>query len=463
MKRKITVISAFLFALLSVLTSAADKPKLKVGILSDVHISDGKSSGTFVKALEYFRDNGVDAVMIAGDMIEMGLECQIKIVSDCWYSVFPMDKGLNGKHVEKLFIYGNHEINGHKFKTVRNHYTEDEIAAQSIAPRREEIWEKYFHEKYKAIYIKDVKGYKFIGAHFQNVNNTPGLEEFFTSVSGRLPKDKPFFYFQHTHPKGTCSTSQVWGQDDGSSTALLGRYPNVICFSGHSHTTLTDERTIWQGDFTSVGTASLKYLNLVGKDHENGKVAKGAGSEMYRLTCKDGQQGQLMTVYSDRVELLRHDFKYDEDLGVWSVPVDSGSRPYSHELRSENQAAPQFGPKAVVKLIRKDDGKDRLKDVHPQVWVRFPSIASEGAAPRAWDFQVDAEVADGDSIRVVASKKVFARGCYLGEGKDKESGSLCVFALSELPAGIPVRFAVYPMNCFGRKGSPIRSKDFRYE
>lgn len=462
--KKITTLLSIFLALTAFAAKPVDNSPLKVGILSDVHISNGENSDqTFIKALEYFRDNDVDAVMIAGDMIEMGVEPQLKTVAESWYYVFPKDKGRKGRHVEKLFVYGNHEINGHKFKKASKAYTPEELEAIAINPRRAELWEKYFKEKFEPIYMKEIKGYKFIGAHFQNVKNVPGLEEFFESVSSTLPTDKPFFYFQHTHPKGTCSTNKVWGQDDGTSTSILSRYPNVICFSGHSHTTITDERTIWQGAFTSIGTGSLRQVNLLGTDHENGKIEKGANSQMYKLNCSDGQQGQLMTVYPDRIELLRHDFKYDEDLGVWTIPVDTNLRPYSYEAREESSEAPQFEEGAKVKTFVKADGRDRKKNTVAQIWLRFPSVAAKGSAPRAWDFQVDVEVMDGDTPTVYASKKVFAKGCYLGEKKDLEMGSLCVYAMDELPSAVPFRFAIYPMNCFGKKGTPIYSKELKNE
>lgn len=436
---------------------AAAKGNLTVGVLSDVHARDDASKETFVKALQYFRDADVDAVMIAGDMIECGMECELVEFSKLWYSVFPKDKGLKGKKVERLFIYGNHEINGHTFKNAAKKYSPEEREAGCIASRREQVWKRCFKEEFQPIYIKKVGGYVFIGAHFQNVNQADGLEDFFAEHAADIPSDKPFFYFQHTHPKGTCSGDKVWGQDNGASTVLLSNYPNVISFSGHSHTTLTDEKTIWQGAFTSVGTASLNYINFVGTDHENGKLPKGKVSQMYRLNGHDGHQGMLMTVYDDRVELLRHEFKNDEDLGTWCIPLGS-DKPYSFEKRELSESAPEFAAGAKIKIVDKPEGKNNKKEIVHQKWVRFPAIAAVDGRPRAFDFQVDVETLDGDSATVVLSKKVFSRGAYLGENADAAQGAYCVFAVSELPVGVPYRYAVRPMNCFGKKGNPIYSK-----
>lgn len=451
------ILVVIVFLLSALLSFAQPKANLKVGILSDVHITDEKSKETFIKALEYFKDADVDAIMIAGDMIECGMAEELENFSKLWYSVFPKDKGLKGHAVEKLFVYGNHEINGHTFNNAKKKYSQEQIKEGNISISREQLWKKCFKEDFQPIYMKTIKGYCFIGAHFENTKNVPGLEDFFASVDAQLPKDKPFFYFQHIHPKGTCSGDSVWGQDDGSSTEILRRYPNVISFSGHSHTTITDERTIWQGEFTSVGTGSLKYVSMLGKDHENGKLQKDYVSQMYRLNGRNGHQGMLMSVFEDRVELLRHEFEFDEDLGVWTIPTDISNRPYSFETRANTVPSPEFEANAKVRISQKEEGKDSKKNIVAQEWIWFPSIARNENRPRAYDFQVDVELMDGDVPEVIASKKVFAYGVYLGEQKDVEHKSLCVFAKSELPEGKPYRYAIYPMNCFGKKGSPLYS------
>ena len=165
----------------------------------------------------------------------------------------------------------------------------------------------------------------------------------------------------------------------------------------------------------------------------------------------------IMSVYDDRVELLRHEIKGDEDLGTWIIPLDKEDRPYSFEKRAEEVPAPEFESKASVRISMKENGKDRLKNPVKQLNVFFPGIASSGSRPRAFHFEVCVETMQEGSPAVVLTKKVFSRGAHLGELADNETKSHCTFAISELPAGVPFRFAVYPMNCFGRKGKPIYS------
>lgn len=56
--------------------SLGAKARLKLGILSDVHIREMDNpdwdTRWLVKAFEYFRDNGADGVIIAGDIADQG-------------------------------------------------------------------------------------------------------------------------------------------------------------------------------------------------------------------------------------------------------------------------------------------------------------------------------------------------------------------------------------------------------
>ena len=74
------------------------------------------------------------------------------------------------------------------------------------------------------MYVKTVKGYKFVGVHYDHDNGylkEGAIAAFLESHRGELEGTKPFFYTQHFHPKGTCSAPWAWGEDKGYSTAAL--------------------------------------------------------------------------------------------------------------------------------------------------------------------------------------------------------------------------------------------------
>ncbi|MEK1828583.1 hypothetical protein AAAC51_04585 [Priestia megaterium] len=71
----------------------------------------------------------------------------------------------------------------------------------------------------------------------------------------------------------------------------LKPYPQVITFSGHTHHPLDDPRTIFQRDFTSLATSSVRYI-WPGAGYLQGELPPG-----YR----DVSQGLLVEVYNRKV------------------------------------------------------------------------------------------------------------------------------------------------------------------
>ena len=444
------------------LNAQREDPALRVGILSDVHvgINSHELDSIFVKVLEFYRMKDIDAMIIVGDFVNDGLEEEMANIAKDWFSVFPDDKGLKGKHVERIFVYGNHEIDGHTYNNNEEKYGKEYIEKYNIAAHREEYWEKYFREPFTPFYRKEVNGYTFLAAHYNQRYETPGMAEFFAQEEDTFPDvDKPIFYIQHKHPKWTIP----WAPDNGESTRILKNYPNLICFSGHCHMSLTDEKSIWQGSFTSVNTASLKRTGVRG-NRENGNLSEkqkqeGVVLQMNQNWCGKGHQGMLMLVYNDRVDLERYDFHNDDLIGVWSIPTDVSKRPYDPEIRKAHGELypPVFGKKSYVS-IKKALGKDRNGTPTKQVQVFFPVAVSSGEHPRALDYSVSVECQDADSTVTVFRKLVYSPYYYMCEKYDKALEGKCFFSEEELPKGVPFRFAVRPRDSFDNEGGAIYSK-----
>ena len=129
------------------------KVNLKFCVVSDVHVRDDKDHDdkAFKQALTYFRDNGADAVLIAGDIADQGRISQLKYAADAWYAIFPDDKAPDGRHVEKLFVYGNHDVLAWKWGRKEAELKDPALIAEAIGYSPETIaatWEKCFREKY---------------------------------------------------------------------------------------------------------------------------------------------------------------------------------------------------------------------------------------------------------------------------------------------------------------------------
>lgn len=104
-----------------------------------------------------------------------------------------------------------------------------------------------------------------------------------------VPKDRPFFHVQHCHPKGTCGAKP--GAPD-PLTEFMSQFGNLVCFSGHTHNSLEDDRSFWSGAFTSVNTATLQHV-----------------WKPDRTKILNFPQGLLVRVWPDFVHFERRNFR----------------------------------------------------------------------------------------------------------------------------------------------------------
>ena len=436
-------------------------PKLRFGVVSDVHVCE--VTGTYgtehlFKAFVWFRDQGVDGVVIAGDMADHGLIAQLKCVANAWNKAFPDGKGLDGKPVEKLFVYGNHDIEGFKYPKIKP--APEEI----IATDRKAAWERVFNEPYEPIWKKTVKGYTFIGAHWDTWNGVPAIEPYMKEHAVELKGDRPFFYIQHPHPKGTCHGPWAWGHDDGTSVRALSPFPNAIAFSGHSHHPLVDERSIWQGAFTSIGTASLRYIDpIYGRENAGPKTIVDL-KQMPLVDKFGGKQGMLVSVYDNRMVIERRDFVNDGKLGPdWVMPLPvTKAKPFDFKTRAAKAKAPVWPEGANVTVEGPADGKDRKGRTVKQLTVTFPSALHDKAHVRAYDYEVVAETEECDVRRTVCTKRVYSPAFFLSPDREPDSVK-CVFSLAELNTckgsyfSPTVQFTVRAAETFGKASPPLVS------
>ena len=301
-------------------SASSVKPNLRFGVVSDIHLqmgpgfvlANGFNADTLVSAFEWFRDSGADAVMIPGDLADSGIFPELEALAETWRKVFPDDKAPDGRRVERLFVYGNHDWDAWTYKKSVEQVFPDEAERKRnlIGLDQKKFWEKAFHEPYSPIWRKEVKGYSFVGANWANApcvgykgldeEGIAGVSDFFAKT-GPFDPSRPFFYFQHPHPKSTCYGSWAWGHDNGESTRALSKFPNAVAFSGHSHYSLTDERSIWQeGGLTALSVPSMSYTGLP-TGYENGYAVRDTTSamSMERIQVRENlkeAQGFLLTV-----------------------------------------------------------------------------------------------------------------------------------------------------------------------
>lgn len=200
-----------------------------------------------------------------------------------------------------------------------------------------------------------VNGYHFIGASPNNGSMSCGYKLTSKWLARELEKaskdtpDKPIFVMTHNQPKDTCYGSEDWG--DSSLNEVMSKYPNAVIFSGHSHYSILDERSIWQGDYTVLSTQSLSYTELeAGK--ENGSIPPNPEAN---------PMGYILEFTNNEVKIHRMSFD-GTNLGteqksnmLWTLPLSyKNDKRYAFESRKEKNSAPVITDTACSAKTGKD-------------------------------------------------------------------------------------------------------------
>lgn len=123
-------------------------------------------------------------------------------------------------------------------------------------------------------------------------------------------------------------------------TGVLDKYPQAVVFGGHLHFPLNDPRSVWQGGFTSMGTASTRYMAI-----DNGNYDSMAGRTIMK-DCNEYSEGLLLQFDNKgNMRAIRMDFYNHDTIGEpWTFrrPAKDGSHleKYSHARRRAANKAP---------------------------------------------------------------------------------------------------------------------------
>lgn len=458
-------------------------PRLRFGVLSDTHIAireevekyllgDEKrfrprSTELLEKAFRRFDKKGADAVAIAGDITDWGTMGQFRAVVDCWNRVFPNGRStIDGREVVFVPVLGNHDVAFRAWdKKAVNYITralgpakfpDEEVFKNDIAGN----WQRIFGEPYEPVLYRKVKGYTFLGGHWHIDHYSdmavPDLPDTLKRLDSELRGNKPFFYIQHPQPLGTCLDA-IGAPDDGTSTRALSSYPNAVVFSGHSHLSLTDERNIWQGAFTSIGASSLDSLECE-QGRENGTRA-GHWNHRYAMLPQMGRNyeteetsaahGMFVTVYDGFMEIENHEFVHDCPLGpavVVSLPAGKDSR-YSDGGAKASSAPPAPFPECATVEFSRLKGKWRLV---------FPAAVLVNGTPEPHDYEVTAfHLEDGAERRLF--RRYVLREKFFHSAAFRSKKVTADFRAELFPNEGKVRFEIRPRDVFGRLGEALKA------
>ena len=444
-------LGSFAAALASPRLLRAEAPLAKVGILSDTHVSvDPKTVEPLLKAFRRFAAEGVGTVVISGDVCEVGTLAELKCVMDAWRTAFPGGRNALGQSVDPVFVWGNHDY--HEASYQRGKPVTDEDKKNHILYNKDAAWKMVTGEEKMPgeVFIRKSHGLTFVGAHWKHQGE---LGAFLKEHAAEVPSDRPVIYVQHPHPKGTCFHG--WATyDNGRNHDALMAHPNFFCVSGHSHTSVSFDDSLWLGGFAAMGAGSTR---IVGgrRDVYNAGIRKGSGETRHMSAPPTGgaQQSSILTVYRDHVVLSRYEHKYGEMLGEdWDIPF-----PFPHDAEkpyviAEAAAAPEFPAGAAIEVVEKNGFLYPAKAPEKQIVLTFPSASSAGPHSRVMRYRVTVAKADGTAV---AERLVAPPLSCLAERRSLEARGTCAFGWDELPHGGKLIAAVTPLNAGGKAGKSI--------
>lgn len=319
--------------------------KVRFAVGSDLHIGrDSNASEKLKNAFDAFYkvDDQLDAAIFCGDITNNGNTSEYKTLTDI----------INDKLKENTklgLMMGNHEFNNatgavDRYKTGVSQLRDD-INAQDT--RNDIVVGDGYH-----IITMSAKNY---GGDY--TDNYEWLKEHLEAAVKEDPQ-KPIFLMQHHGFQDTAYVTNEWYGTFGEIENLLKQYPQVIDFSGHSHATLNDPRSINQDlGFTAIqdGTIGAYFENETGKM----EGTRPADSE-------NASQALMVEVdENNKVTLRRMDLNSGSYIGkswVVNTPelVSQKNFQYTTQKRTAESAVPTFREGAELKVSDVTETSARL-------------------------------------------------------------------------------------------------------
>ena len=451
----------------------AREPILRFGAASDIHLRvrtpvslhyKGSEDNYlyFEKALRWFDRMKADAVVVAGDISDRGLIAEWEQFADTLNRVFPGCRAADGRRVERIVVTGNHDIG--QWPTLWKKVSEaDQKKLRFDHPDNlRRTWNRLMGEEWELVSMRKVKGIPFVGAQYMVLH--PPVETFFHDHAEAFDPVLPLFFVQHAHPAGTCfsdSKKGFWDYDmKGETVRSLSRLPKSVALSGHSHNSVVDGRSVWQGTFTSINCGCTWGAGLAYYGRDNALAPFFGEYKNQRMDSlvpleNAGRCCLAFDVYADHLTVHRWCVQTDEPLGEdWVIPLPARANgPFDFTRAATEHArkgtVPRFAEGAAVKVERcvapPANVGPKLKGT-PVLRVTFPAAETVGGV-RVFDYVVRI-LRDGNEV---AKSIVLAPGFFLPERLSRIGGE-ALFGVEELPANVDLRVCVTPRDCYGTEG-----------
>ena len=314
-------------------------PILRFIACSDVHLDGNEEQPNAIRLANLIKDmykyselqdyKTVDALMVVGDFAGGGAESE--------YAMFNrIIKDNIRPQTQVLTVLGNHEFINYR-----------DIDATAAYP----VYQEMINPEVDTDIV--INGYHFIGVSYDNngktfKGKTAWLREKLQNATNEDPT-KPIFVYQHPSPTLTVYGSISWSDLDIKK--VLKDFPQVIDFSGHSHYSPSDPRSVWQGEFTAIGCGSLGALmgNLNYIEGDQDAPGKSAAAWLVEVD-KDGNV--RLKLYDVENRIFFKDNEY-----YFSNLSDITKRDYTWAKQQSLDTSPTFPKDSKVNNTVNENGE----------------------------------------------------------------------------------------------------------
>lgn len=268
--------------------AAEGEPQLKFGYLSDPHLCRMTPANevAFAHALKGFAAANVDAVVVSGDLLDMGTVEEMERLLAVWRAAFPNGQANDGRPVTPFVVWGNHDYMCASYMRRMTPAQIDGAFPHRMMDEKDRWWRELTGDPFPGeVFHKKIRGFSFVGAHWGHEEETG---DWMKAHAADIDTSRLFFHVQHPHPADT-----VYGDKGGPQLVrkFLSQHPNCLSLSGHSHLSMDHGKALWQGSFAAM-TGSVP-----------------------------ANHAAILSVHPDRLVIARRDVKHARDLPEWVLPL----------------------------------------------------------------------------------------------------------------------------------------------
>lgn len=380
---------------------------LHYGLNKDGVLADVRTPRALKMILE--KQPAVKAIFICGDFTNGGEETQYQKITELVGNNVPSS-------VNVFYMLGNHDTYQDAASSFYNSYVKQPL-----------------HQ-----YIEK-GGYPFItisvdharkGSADYSTEATTFLKDKLVQATKDYP-GKPVFVFSH-------SPSQLtpWGARWGYNTLheILKKYPQAVHFTGHTHFTVEDERSIWQGDYTWMNVGPSHYANIQ-KDITNSDYPA-SGNKVTEAVIVDLQQNTDIKI----TRLDTYHEKVIKENKPWLIEAPHDGSKFKYTNSRNGGEHPRMNTKPTVSDITELSCN-----------VTFPQGTDDDLL-----YHYIVEAVDVSTQQVAHTGLVFSH-FYLRE----EKPATLDWKISGLKAGTNYIIRIKGVDSFNNQSEPIASDAFK--